>query len=144
MGRVVSLSSYMPKSKSDTHLTPDEVHDVIDAVWGLDSKSMFDPCPAWCIWDALQIDWENWNYVNPPYGRLKGQKETLLHQFVMKAIKELKKGHKSIMLLPSKTDQDWFHELINWKFEINWFNHRLRFKNHPWSATQPHFLVRLI
>ena len=133
----------MPPSKTDTHLTPDEVHDVILSVWELDSRKMFDPCPANADFNGLKIGWEDWNYVNPPYGKVKGERKTLLNQFVMKAIQELGKGHKSIMLLPSKTDQDWFHKLLNGKFEIKWFNHRLRFQNHPWSATQPHFLVRI-
>lgn len=136
--------SYMPPSKSDTHITPDEVHEVVDAVWGLNSKEMFDPCPVNGK-DGLEIEWKEWNYVNPPYGDGKKDKNghTLLAAFVFKAIIESPLAHYSIMLLPSKTDQDWFHWIIERKFDINWFNHRLKFKNNKWSATQPHFLVRI-
>ncbi len=134
----------MPPSKSDTHLTPDEVHEVILSVWELDSRKMFDPCPANADFDGLKIGWEDWNYVNPPYGKIKGERKTLLSQFVTKAIHELETfNHKSIMLLPSKTDQDWYHELVRHGYGIYWFDHRLRFKNNKWSATQPHFMVMI-
>ena len=134
---------YMPASKSDTHITPDEVHEIVLKKWGLNSSVMFDPCPANSTVNGLTIPWTGWNYVNPPYGDGKKDEngDTLLARFVKKAISELKLGHKSIMLLPSKTDQDWFHSIKN--YEIYWFDHRLKFKNNKWSATQPHFLVRI-
>ena len=140
--------AYMPVSKSDTHLTPDEVPKVIDAIWELDWNSMFDPCPADtpfkapCFFNGLYIDWHKWNRVNPPYGDGKKEKgDTLLAGFVRKALKELERGNCSIMLLPSKTDQDWWHWLNDGGFKTNYFNHRLKFKNNKDTATQPHFLV---
>jgi len=136
----------MPKSKSDVHLTPNEVYDFIDDEWcvkNVKSRLMFDPCPINPNFDGLTISWQDWNYVNPPYG--DGKKDeggnTLLARFVYKALTEYRHGHSSIMLLPSKTDQEWFHSIKN--YPIHWFNHRLKFKNNKWSATQPHFLVKL-
>ena len=135
--------SYMPQSKSDTHLTPDEVFIEIFNSWGLCEEDFFDPCPANADFDGLLIDWKDLNYVNPPYAKRKGDKNTLLHKFVMKAIEEAELGKISIMLLPSKTDQKWFHELVRRGYGKYWFNHRLKFKNNKWAATQPHFLVRI-
>lgn len=140
----------MPQSKSDTHLTPDEVYDKIDELgWSKDSRCMFDPCPPNADFNGLTIPWQKENYINPPYG--DGSKDedgnTLLARFVYKALREYILGHYSVMLLPSKTDQEWFHSLEKEGFltpkKLYWFDHRLKFKNNKWSATQPHFLVRI-
>ena len=37
--------SYMPKSKSDIHLTPDRVWDMIRENFGYLQEEFFDPCP---------------------------------------------------------------------------------------------------
>ena len=128
-------SSYMPKSKSDTHITPDRVWQLIQLYWGYTKNQFFDPCPVDWKESGLVIDWSILNYVNPPY--------TLLGQFVAKAVAEAVHNENiTVMLLPAKTDQDWFHDYIIQKgYEIKWINKRLKFKNNKWSATQPHFLV---
>lgn len=125
---------YMPKSKSDIHLTPDRVYDLIKEYWGCSINDMFDPCPVNPQWDGLKIDWHPLNYVNPPYSDLP--------DWVGKAIAEaVSDANITIMLLPAKTDQSWFHWLIGHQYEIKWIHRRLKFKNNKWSATQPHFLV---
>lgn len=127
--------SYMPQSKSDIHLTPDRVYDIIKSKWGYDRTDMFDPCPVNPKFDGLTTPWKKINYVNPPY--------TLLRQFVYKAIDELNNGNTTVLLLPCKTDQEWFHDLLDLNFDIYWIRKRLKFKNNIHHATQPHFLVRL-
>ena len=128
------MSSYMPESKSETHITPDRVFDLITLKWGWKFEEMFDPCPVDGT-DGLTIDWKDKNFVNPPY--------TLLSEFVAKAHSETFWRHKmTILLLPAKTDQNWFHDYIIEKgYEILWIRKRLKFKNNKWGATQPHFLV---
>lgn len=125
----------MPKSKSDVHVTPDRVYSIIDTFWDLKKDDLFDPCPVSPDFDGLEIDWKNINYVNPPY--------TKLSEFVEKALEEKLKGNRTIMLLPAKTDQPWFHRLVHYWCEIVWIQGRLKFKNNKWSATQPHFLVMI-
>lgn len=127
--------SYMPKSKSDVHVTPDNVFEIIESKWGYTKDAMFDPCPVDPKFDGLTIDWEKINYVNPPYSK------PLFEQFIDKAIAETDSDKVTIMLLPSKTDQQWFHRLIENNYEIVWIRKRLRFKNNIHHATQPHFLV---
>lgn len=124
----------MPKSKSDVHITPDRVWEIIEQNWGYKKEDLFDPCPINHTIDGLMTNWHHWNYVNPPY--------SLLKEFVRKAIKE-SKNNKTIMLLPAKTDQLWFHQLIENHYDIIWIKGRLKFKNNKWSATQPHFLVMI-
>jgi hypothetical protein len=130
--------SYMPPIKSDVHITPDRVWDIIDDTWNYHKDEFFDPCPINPKFNGLIIDWKDLNFVNPPYSRQQGDKKTLLSQFVDKALKE--KG-TTIMLLPSKTDQDWFHKIKH--LDIIWIPKRLKFKNNIHSATQPHFLVKI-
>ena len=130
------MSSYMPQSKSDVHLTPDRVFELIKERWGYNRQEMFDPCPENHKFDGLGINWKNLNFVNPPY--------TLLKEFVTKAYVESIKGCKTILLLPAKTDQSWFHDyIIAEKYQILWIKGRLKFKNNKWTATQPHFLVMI-
>ena len=130
--------SYMPPIKSDVHITPDRVWDMIKEEWGYEKEQFFDPCPVNPQWNGLDIDWRDLNYVNPPYSRERGDKKTLLTQFVEKALDE--KG-TTIMLLPSKTDQEWFHKIK--ELDIMWIRGRLKFVGNEWSATQPHFLVKI-
>ena len=130
--------SYMPPIKSDVHITPDRVWDMIKDNWGYEKEQFFDPCPVNPQWNGLDIDWKELNYVNPPYSREQGEKKTLLTLFVDKALEE--KG-TTIMLLPSKTDQEWFHKIK--EFDIMWIRGRLKFVGNEWSATQPHFLVKI-
>lgn len=124
--------AYMSPAKSDIHLTPDRVYDMIKERWGYEKHEMFDPCPTNPQWDGIKIDWQKINFVNPPY--------SLLKEFVYKAIYETNFKRKSILLLPSKTDQHWFHEIYG-EWEIIFIEKRLKFKNNKWSATQPHFLA---
>ena len=126
--------SYMPPAKSDTHVTPDRVYEMIKETWGIERSMMFDPCPINGT-DGLVISWKDINVVNPPY--------SLLKEFVAKALEEASYGNRTVMLLPSKTDQAWFHDLVynHDGVEIKWIRGRLRFVNNKWSATQPHFLT---
>ena len=130
--------SYMPPIKSDVHLTPDRVWKLIKDNWGYEKEEFFDPCPTNPKFNGLNIDWKDLNFVNPPYSRQKGAKKSQLTLFVEKALEE--KG-TTIMLLPSKTDQDWFHQIKH--LDILWISRRLKFTNNVNHATQPHFLIKI-
>jgi len=127
--------SYMPKSKSDVHITPQRVYDMIFERWHMRKHELFDPCPVNPEFDGLETDWNKFNYVNPPY--------PLLKEFVYKAVDEAANNNTSIMLLPSKTDQAWFHDISFWHRNIIWIRGRLKFEGAKWNATQPHFLVMI-
>jgi len=128
--------SYMPQSKSDIHPTPDRVWNIIESAWNLKKESFFDPCPVNPKFDGLLIDWKKYNYVNPPYSDLP--------MWVIKAIEESDYGKLTVMLLPAKTDQWWFHILLQHKFDIQWIKGRLTFKGNMFNAPQPHFLVLIV
>lgn len=123
----------IPKAKSDVHLTPDKVFDVITNTWHYTKSQMFDPCPYHPNFDGLKIDWHGINYVNPPY--------SLLQEFYDKAKLEALKGCRTIMLLPAKTDKPWFHDIIANKYKIEWLDFRVQFKGNKDPSFQTHFLV---
>jgi len=133
--KVFLILSYMPKSKSDNWVTPDKVFNKIEKYFCIPRSILFDPCPLDPKWNGLEIEWDDFNFVNPPY--------TSLTDFVSKSITQYKKHKTIVLLLPSKTDQLWFHELLSYNPQILWFLGRLKFVCARYSATQPHFLALL-
>ena len=72
--------SYILKSKSNNWGTPSTIKNRYDG-W-------FDPCPyPRPIWDGLQMEWKEKNFVNPPYDNIGA--------WAQKSMEEFKKG-KSI------------------------------------------------
>ena len=132
--------AYKPKSKNQEHLTPDNIYEKIHSLTHFRKKDLYDPCPAGTpylspiFFNGLYGDWQEINYVNPPYA------VRTLELFVKKAVEQSMKGKMSWMLLPSKTDQEWFHKYIQHR-HIVWIRGRLKFKNNLNSATESHFLV---
>ena len=124
----------MPKSKSDDWETPDIVFKIIEKEFSFSKDQFFDPCPLNYKLDALNIEWNKINFVNPPY--------SLLKEFISKSIQE-SKTKIIILLLPCKTDQQWFHDIWKLRNHVYWFKGRLKFKNAKWHATQPHFLIKI-
>ena len=60
----------------------------------------FDPCPYPFERDGIEIEWGNYNWVNPPFRRrdaINGHGPT---SFVRKGIKEAKNGKTSVFILP--------------------------------------------
>ena len=80
------------KSKTDSVRSPKYIFDWVKATWGM----YFDPCPFIENWsaekhiDALKIDWESVNYVNPPFSRAC--------RFIKKAYEQHAKGKTIIFL----------------------------------------------
>jgi type I restriction-modification system DNA methylase subunit len=92
-------------NNDDNYATPPWLYDILNKVFNFD----FDPCPYKHDidkWDGLKVDWGLRTYCNPPYS----QKDK--EAFVMKAIKESKKGKIVVMLLPVSTSTKLFHEHI--------------------------------
>jgi hypothetical protein len=97
--------------------TPNYIKDYIKKTYG----DYFDPCPIRSSFNGLIIDWENINYINPPYSR------KLKEEFIIKALEESKKGKLCIMLLPANTDTRIFHEIIVPNAVISLISKRIMF-----------------
>jgi site-specific DNA-methyltransferase (adenine-specific) len=102
----------------DDWKTPQEIYQNLNKEFQFD----FDPCPLHNDFDGLTIDWQQSNFINPPYS-LK-----LKQAFVLKAIEESKKGKLCVMLLPVSTSTKLFHKYIlpNAK-DIRFIEKRIRF-----------------
>ena len=85
----------------------------------------------------LPEGWMDWSgeivFCNPPYSEVS--------KWVEKAYSEAKRGAKTVMLIPSRTDTKWFHEFIYQKHEIRFVKGRLKFGEQKNSAPFPSMVV---
>lgn len=104
-------------SKSDEWSTPSYLYKTF-----LD-RGFFDPCPRNHKFDGLSIDWQNKTYVNPPYSKIS--------LWVEKALEEIERGVSPIiMLLPARTDTQWFKKLfLNPYCRVTFIEGRLKFND---------------
>lgn len=86
--------------------------------------------------DGLSKNWGGQSvYVNPPYGRK-------IREWVEHAYLESRKpGTTVVMLLPCRTDRDWFHDYCLPFGEITFIRGRLRFKGATNNAPFPSMIV---
>lgn len=104
--------SYILASKSNNWGTPASLKTRYNG-W-------FDPCPfPLPSWDGLQIEWQDQNFVNPPYNNIAAWAE--------KSMKEFQKGKIIHLLIPARTDTKYFHEFILPYAEIEFIKGRLKF-----------------
>ena len=107
---------------SSVHLdwkTPGWLYKQLDREFNFD----FDPCPANPTFDGLEIQWGDRNFVNPPYGRE-------IIKWCEKATIEWMDGALVVMLVPSRTDTQWWHRFIMNADEIRFIEGRLTFDGH--------------
>jgi len=69
----------------------------------------------------LVKEWGSRTFVNPPYGREIGK-------WVKKSYEESLKGKIVVMLMPVRTDTNYFHNYILGKAEVRFIKGRLRFR----------------
>lgn len=87
--------------------------------------------------DGLLQDWGGEIvFCNPPYGREIGK-------WVQKCFTEVycKKCGCAVMLVPARTDTQWFHKYINHKAEVRFIKGRLKFGDSQNSAPFPSMVV---
>lgn len=108
---------------SNDYPTPKHLYDE----WNSEFNFDFDPCPLnhdISKWDGLKIEWGKSNFVNPPYDRKNK------NAFVLKGIKEHKKGKTVVFLLPVSTSSKLFHDhILPNQPEIRFIKGRIKFKN---------------
>jgi len=129
----------MNKSKTDSWTTPKDFYKKLDLEFNFDD---FDPCPVDYQEDGLQIEWKgNKIFVNPPYSNLKTTKKQGLG-WVEKSHLECQKGKLIVLLIPARTDTQWFHEIIlKNNYEVRFIKGRLKFGNTNDCAPFPSMLI---
>jgi len=129
------MRQFLQGRKSDHYITPKRVFKAVRKDLNLDLKKMFDPCPYHSKFDNLKLHWMKHNFINPPYSKIT--------EFVTKAFEEWLELKECYLLLPCKTDQRFFHFILEKKFEIYYFNFRIVFENQPKPAPNTHCLVQM-
>ena len=72
-------------------------------------------------------------FCNPPYGKQ-------IKKWVKKGYEEAMAGSTVVMILPARTDTEWFHKYCL-KGEIRFLKGRLRFKGAQYNAPFPSMVV---
>ena len=106
---------------NDDWKTPRDLYNSLDKEFHFD----FDPCPFKhdiTLWNGLDIEWRECNFVNPPYSR------KLKEEFIKKAYQEYLKNKTVVMLLPVSTSTKIFHEIIYPNCEIRFLKGRVKFE----------------
>ena len=82
------------------------------------------------VQDGLQQQWDGVIWCNPPYGRQ-------IKQWVKKASEAASSGNTVVMLIPARTDTEWFHEYVYGKAEIRFIRGRVKFGGSKHNAPFP-------
>lgn len=132
----------MYSSKTDQWATPQGFFDELDAEFGFDLDPCADEenhkCKRYFTkeQDGLLQDWGGSKvFCNPPYGREIGK-------WVKKCYEE---GHKEntlvVMLIPARTDTQYFHDYILHRAEVRFVRGRLKFGEAAAGAPFPSMVV---
>lgn len=87
--------------------------------------------------DGLAQDWSMERvWINPPYGR-----GDLTGRWVRAAAQRMhnpvRRPEVVVMLVPARTDTQWFHEYVLGKAEIRFVRRRIKFVGAPYNAPFP-------
>lgn len=98
-------------------------------------NGFFDPCPLHADFDGLSFEWPDKVFVNPPYSDVL--------TWVRYAMSQWRESSVICMLLPVRTDTQWFRELCGFGCDVMFFRGRLKFGGIKNSAPFPSMLVWL-
>jgi site-specific DNA-methyltransferase (adenine-specific) len=132
----------MFSSKTDQWATPQDFFDALNKEFNFTLDVCATPENAKCQnyytpeVDGLSQPWNGNVWCNPPYGREIGS-------WVKRAFISAATGYANVvvMLLPARTDTQWFHKYIYGKAEIRFVQGRLKFGGHKNAAPFPSMVV---
>jgi phage N-6-adenine-methyltransferase len=102
------MTQYMSPAKSQEWGTPQWLFDQLDEEFHFSLDACATERIAKCVKffsqqeDALLQRWELSTFCNPPYG-------ISMKRWIRKAYEEAARGNLIVMLLPARTDVEWFH-----------------------------------
>jgi phage N-6-adenine-methyltransferase len=119
--------------QSDEWQTPQWLYDALDHEFAftMDGAATAEntKCKLYSTREALH-DWSNQRvFCNPPYSNIE--------LFVREALRRV--AEVSVLLLPVRTDSDWFRLLIEREVEIRWLRKRVSFLENGVEQTSPRF-----
>lgn len=83
--------------------------------------------------NAYEVDPVFW--CNPPYSRGN------VSAFIKKAYEESQNGATVVLLVPARTEQDWFHDIVLPNAEVRFVRGRIKFNGGKTSARQSHMVI---
>ena len=121
-------SEVLYSSASDDWATPQYVFDELDSEFHFDLDPCADDRNHKCALyftkeqDGIKKSWGGHRvFCNPPYGKH-------IREWVRKAYEESRKPDtKVVMLIPARTDTQWFHDYVYGKAEIRFIRGRLKY-----------------
>lgn len=136
------ITAVMFSSETDLWSTPQDFYDELDKEFHFTLDPCATPENAKCKKyyttkeDGLKQDWSKEAvFCNPPYGKA-------IKDWVKKCYEEsLKPNTKVVMLIPARTDTQYFHDYIYHKAEIRFIKGRLKFGESKNSAPFPSMVV---
>ena len=123
-------SGFNVRTKQSDHWeTPKWLYDALDTEFGF----TLDPCPLEPKQDGLAIDWVDERvFCNPPYSNIA--------PWVRKA----SSAELTVLLLPVRTDTDWFRFLIESNVVMRFLRKRIRFLLNGKPQTSPRFASLIV
>lgn len=127
----MTINKGLFSSATEHWATPKALYEALNAEFRFDD----DPCPLHSVTDGLGRPWGQRTYCNPPYGRK-------IWEWITKGICEAEKGKLVVMLIPSRTDTTWWHNLVmRHAKEIRFLWGRLHFGEHKQGAPFPSAVI---
>jgi len=124
--------------------TPDELFDFLNRIynfdWDLAGDSKNTKCKKFYSKeeDALSKKWKGVCWLNPPYG----EKKSKLSDWIKKSFDESNEGNcKVVMLIPARTNTNWWHDYCMKSEEVLFIKGRPKFKGCVHGLPQPLALV---
>lgn len=136
------MNDCMYSSKKTDWSTPQDLFDRLDTEFHFTLDPCADETNHKCDLfftkedDGLKQSWKGHTvFCNPPYGRT-------LKKWVKKAYTESRdKDTMVVMLIPSRTDTEYFHDYIYGKAEIRFIRGRIKFLGGVHTAPFPSMIV---
>lgn len=135
------MTQYIPPAKLDSWCTPQYLFDSLNREFHFELDACATAENAKCKKyfsvqeDSLMQPWARSTFCNPPYGKP-------ISKFVYKASQEAKSGKIVVMLLPARTDTEWFHRYcLNPRVELRFLKGRMHFNDGKGRSPFPSMVV---
>jgi site-specific DNA-methyltransferase (adenine-specific) len=140
---VAALSSKFGSAKQDWE-TPSELFDPINYEFQFTLDAAASPSNAkvknfiTAEQDGMAADWgKNTVWLNPPYG----DRQRKLSDWVKKSAQAARAGATVVMLIPARTNTNWFHDICLKHAEVRFVRGRPKFVGADEGLPQPLCLV---
>ena len=129
------MRSYLQKHDkikySDHWSTPQDMYKQY-----IDILGYYDPCPLFSDDTDITQYASIKQFINPPYSNIKAWVDYAIGCHI-------RYQEDIVLLVPSRTDTKWFHDLLDYGVDLEFIKGRLKFGNQKGSAPFPSVLIHL-